>query len=258
MIIANVAVDRVTARVSGCQAIPGGIIGAEVKLEFRDPAWDGLSKTAVFRGNEIRDALITGDTVVIPWETVTLAGQTLYMGVYGIGEAGTLEIPTVWAELGRIEGAAAPSGDPGAEASPELWAQIQGQIGDLSLLETENCGTLVEAINEAAGFGSGVNGAAVRKAVEEALIQAEESGAFDGPAGEPGADGKSAYQYAQSGGYTGTEAEFTARLADSTVYLPVPPEAESGQLICISAVDENGVVTATQAVTLADAEGVEF
>ena len=31
--------------------------------------------------------------------------------------------------------------------------------------------------------------------------------------GEPGADGKSAYAYAVEGGYTGTEAEFAAKLA---------------------------------------------
>ena len=35
----------------------------------------------------------------------------------------------------------------------------------------------------------------------------------DGTSGAPGADGKSAYQYAQEGGYTGTEAEFSAKLA---------------------------------------------
>ena len=34
-----------------------------------------------------------------------------------------------------------------------------------------------------------------------------------GDSGAPGADGKSAYQYAQEGGYTGTEAEFSAKLA---------------------------------------------
>lgn len=34
-----------------------------------------------------------------------------------------------------------------------------------------------------------------------------------GSAGQAGKDGKSAYQYAQEGGYTGTEAEFTAKLA---------------------------------------------
>ena len=36
----------------------------------------------------------------------------------------------------------------------------------------------------------------------------------DGADGQPGADGKSAYQYAQEGGYTGTEAEFAAKLAE--------------------------------------------
>ena len=55
-----------------------------------------------------------------------------------------------------------------------------------------------------------------------------ENGEFNGPKGDkgdtgatgpagadgaPGTDGKSAYQYAQEGGYTGTEAEFAAKLA---------------------------------------------
>ena len=35
-----------------------------------------------------------------------------------------------------------------------------------------------------------------------------------GGGGTPGADGKSAYQYAQEGGYTGTETEFAAKLAE--------------------------------------------
>ena len=35
-----------------------------------------------------------------------------------------------------------------------------------------------------------------------------------GADGQPGADGKSAYQYAKDGGYTGTEAEFAAKLAE--------------------------------------------
>ena len=47
----------------------------------------------------------------------------------------------------------------------------------------------------------------VDTAVNEALAAAKASGEFDG------ADGKSAYQYAQDGGYTGTETEFAAKLA---------------------------------------------
>ena len=54
----------------------------------------------------------------------------------------------------------------------------------------------------------------VGTAVNEALAQAKESGEFDGAAG------KSAYAYAQDGGYPGTEAEFAAKLASNK--LPNP------------------------------------
>ena len=40
----------------------------------------------------------------------------------------------------------------------------------------------------------------------------------DGADGAPGSDGKSAYEYAQDGGYTGTEAEFAAKLGKE--YIP--------------------------------------
>ena len=56
----------------------------------------------------------------------------------------------------------------------------------------------------------------LQSATDAALAQAKASGEFDGPqgpAGASGADGKSAYQYAQDGGYTGTETEFAEKLA---------------------------------------------
>ena len=84
-------------------------------------------------------------------------------------------------------------------------------------------------------------------AVNEALAQAKASGEFDGAdgltptigengnwylgdadtgkpsRGDKGADGKSAYQYAQDGGYTGTEAEFAEKLAqEMPTTLPNP------------------------------------
>lgn len=46
--------------------------------------------------------------------------------------------------------------------------------------------------------------------ITEELERVKESGLFDGA---PGADGKSAYQYAVEGGYTGAETEFAAKLA---------------------------------------------
>ena len=56
----------------------------------------------------------------------------------------------------------------------------------------------------------------LQSATNAALAQAKASGEFDGAAGAPGkdgADGKSAYAYAVEGGYTGTETEFSEKLA---------------------------------------------
>lgn len=48
----------------------------------------------------------------------------------------------------------------------------------------------------------------------------------DGADGKPGSEGKSAYQYAQDGGYTGTEAEFSAKLAAE-----IPTDSHINELI---------------------------
>ena len=122
----------------------------------------------------------------------------------------------------------------------KTWEKLQSEIGDLSELKTEAKENLVAAINEVeADMSEGValdttltqsGQAADAKAVGDALAekqpkgnyltqdnlqsatnaalaQAKASGEFDG------ADGKSAYQYAQDGGYTGTETEFAEKLA---------------------------------------------
>lgn len=57
-------------------------------------------------------------------------------------------------------------------------------------------------------------------AINTALAQAKASGEFDG------ADGKSAYAYAVEGGYTGTEAEFAAKLAAE-----IPTDSHINELI---------------------------
>ena len=73
-------------------------------------------------------------------------------------------------------------------------------------------GTLIGFVDDAGWVFKATNTATkddVGTAVNEALAAAKASGEFDG------ADGKSAYSYAQDGGYTGTEAEFAAKLADT-------------------------------------------
>lgn len=93
---------------------------------------------------------------------------------------------------------------------------IQSQIGDLADLTTEAKDTLVAAINEAARTGGGAGSMDLR--VADGYVQYSTDGGMTwtnliAMAELKGADGKSAYAYAVEGGYTGTEAEFAAKLA---------------------------------------------
>ena len=163
-------------RVSGCRCetvrlepIPRGIVGAVVAVEYTDPAWDSLRKTVVFRGAATKDVLDAGNEIVIPAEVVSKAGGSLYMGVYGVDAENHVTIPTIWTELGVIQGAAAPSGDASTAPSLPVWAQIQAMVGDLGTLDTEAKSNLVAAINEALTKGGEIAPAEVQRIVEDYL-----------------------------------------------------------------------------------------
>ena len=195
----------------------------------------------------------------------------------------------------------------------KTWEKLQSEIGNLSDLATEAKENLVAAINEVeADMSEGValdttltqsGQAADAKAVGDALAekqpkgnyltqdnlqsatnaalaQAKASGEFDC------ADGKSAYQYAQDGGYTGTETEFAEKLAkeipealpnpnaltltgavnatydgSTAVSVEIPSgggtdislgltSAAVGQIIKVKAIDESGKPTAWEAADM--------
>ena len=163
-------------RVSGCRCetvrlepIPRGIVGAVVAVEYTDPAWDSLRKTVVFRSAATKDVLDAGNEIVIPAEVVSKAGGSLYMGVYGVDAENHVAIPTIWTELGVIQGAATPSGDASTAPSLPVWAQIQAMVGDLGTLDTEAKSNLVAAINEALTKGGEIAPAEVQRIVEDYL-----------------------------------------------------------------------------------------
>ena len=74
-----------------------------------------------------------------------------------------------------------------------------------------------------------------------------------GPKGDKGADGKSAYAYAVEGGYTGTEAEFTAKLAKE---IPVVDDtlAQTGQAADAAAVGDRLSVLSEEIVTTSESK----
>ena len=182
MKIAEVKVAKTTCETTRLVPIPKGVVGATVSIEYTDSAWDGLQKTVVFRSAVTKDVLAAGNEVVVPAEVVSRAGVNLYMGVYGVDAANNVVIPTIWAELGLVNGAAAPSGDTSTNPSLPVWAQIQGMIGNLDDLNTAAKSSLVAAVNEALTKGGGeVDPATVHKIVDD-YLKANPPGA--------GADGK--------------------------------------------------------------------
>ena len=132
MELGKVRVNGISAETVCRKKIPRGIVGATVGLEFTDPLWDGLTKIAVFWGSCVRTVRDPGSVVQIPWEVVAEAGFQLRMGVYGVDEQNNLVIPTIWAELGMIEYAADPAGDPAMDPQLPIWTELQRQIDGLS------------------------------------------------------------------------------------------------------------------------------
>ena len=131
-----------------------------VEFVFSDD-WSGLTKTAVFSAGrttvDVLESEWDGNKVVVPHEIMADAGPIARVGVYGANADGLI-LPTVWVTIGKVMPAAEPSGDPGADPTLPIWAQLQQQIGDLDDLQTYNKGNLVDAINEARSSGGSGGG----------------------------------------------------------------------------------------------------
>lgn len=186
-------VSSASVAVEEKEVITAGRVGLQCSIRF-SPDWDGLVKTAVFDGAESRDVIVTGERVTIPAECLAAAGDCLKAGFYGKSTDGAVVIPTVWASLGMIEHSVYPSGREGAAPTPDVVAQIQQAAA--------NAEKMARSVREDADLGrlAGPAGSKGEKGDK-------------GDKGDKGADGKSAYAYAAEGGYTGTEAEFAAKLA---------------------------------------------
>lgn len=167
-----------------------GSVGMLVQFGF-SVEWDGItSKVAVFRAGDVSiDVALLEDTCTVPPEVLTTPGESLTIGVYGTDAAGTVVIPTVYADAGRIVRGAEPSG---IEPTPQTQPLIDQLLvaAQAARDAADNAETLAAAVQAAA-----------------------ERGDFDG---NPGA---SAYEIALAHGYEGTEAEWLESLhgQDATV-----------------------------------------
>lgn len=124
----KIAVSGSTATVTEGACPVSGTVGLPVEFTF-DEAWEGLSITAVFRANgKSYDRIGIENTTTVPWELLQSPGCRLYCGVFGVSDDGTVQIPTVWAEIGIIQPGADPSGDESADPTLPVWQQLTADI----------------------------------------------------------------------------------------------------------------------------------
>jgi hypothetical protein len=243
MVIANIYVDGVSAKVTDLQKIPKGIAGAVIEVEYA-ANWDGLMKTAVFTGAVTRDVLNAGGSIVIPAETVAKSGHRLRVGFYGVDGENNVIIPTLWADLGIIQDAADPSGDPGTDPELPVWAQLQQEF---------------EELKEAGGITGppGKDGYTPQKGIDyfdgkdgqdgkDGYTPVKGVDYFDGADGQPGADGKD---------YVLTEADKTeiAEMAAELVEVPEAPAVSMQPLTFTGAV--NATYDGSEAVSVEIPQG---
>lgn len=127
----KITVTDCLASVPETLCVVSGTVGLPVEFSF-DDAWAGLNKTAVFRANgKTMDVLNVTSFATVPWELLKTPGCRLWAGVYGTNPDGSLQIPTVWADLGVIQPGADPSGDESADPSLPVWEQMRGELGEI-------------------------------------------------------------------------------------------------------------------------------
>lgn len=95
--------------------ITSGTVGLPVEFTF-DSQWEGLSKIAVFKAGHIsRDMPVMDGATAVPMEVLAKPNVRLNIGVYGVNEAGSIAIPTIWENAGKIYAGAVPDGNIGAD-----------------------------------------------------------------------------------------------------------------------------------------------
>ena len=102
-----------------------GSVGETLDVAFSED-WAGLAVTAVFSaGSLLRDVLVDGDTLSIPWELLREAAHPLFLNFHGAKADGSIVMRTNIASLGVILPSRAPVGESSEPPSPSLVDQIQ-------------------------------------------------------------------------------------------------------------------------------------
>ena len=131
MDITKIHVTGNSAQVTSRQPLVAGTVGMVAEFSFDEP-WDALQKTAVFQCDGVTYTVLgLQSTAVIPWELLRKPGCTVKAGVYGANADGTVQTPTLWAELGKVQPGADPNGDQSADPTLPMWQQLKNRLDSL-------------------------------------------------------------------------------------------------------------------------------
>lgn len=160
-VIGNIA--RVVERPS---RITSGTVGLPVEFIFDSP-WEGLNKTAVFQAGNVQKYMVVVDGVTaVPIEVLAEPNVRLNIGVYGEKEDGSVALPTIWVNLGKIHVGAVPEGSVGTDIG------IAKKYQDVAILAAENADASANKAESEAGVAE-----TNAKRAETAASQAEASAA---------------------------------------------------------------------------------
>lgn len=185
----------------------------------------------------------------------TLIGNVSYPAIDTIGAKGYMDAALAASESAGSEKDAAEAARTAAEAaeSGAIAAKTAAEAAVLNGPKIENGTWRVYDAARKVYVDTGVDASGIAGPAGPQGSKGEKGEI--GPQGIPGSNGKTAYQYAQDGGYTGSETEFAAKLAAE--HLPVPAAAAVGQYFKVKTVDETGLVTEVEAADAPTGGGID-
>ena len=215
-----------------------GSYGLEKLHVTADTAWNGLTITATFTNSGSTTVAVTGGAVDVPPEATRMPtrdrvryGQIAFKGADADGSIRLISTPIYY----KVQASSATDGENTIAPTPDQYAQFVAEVtaeadrAEAAANRAESAGSTVTPEQIAAAVNNYLTENPVRPTAIDATLtqsgQAADAAAVGNrlsalseeiaaiPSGKDGADGKSAYQYAQDGGYTGTETEFAEKMA---------------------------------------------
>lgn len=213
-----------------------GSYGLEKLHVTADAVWDGLTITATFTNSGSTTVAVTDGAVDVPPEATRMPtrdrvryGQIAFKGADADGSIRLISTPIYY----KVQASSATDGENTIDPTPDQYAQFVAEVtaeadrAEAAADRAESAGSTVTPEQIAEAVNSYLDENPVQatpidatltqsgQAADAAAVGDRLSALSERIAGIPsGADGKSAYQYAVEGGYTGTETEFAAKLAE--------------------------------------------